>query len=115
MAQVRFVSFDGEEFTVPDRVSGSDGPEIEIVVCKTGEFIDAASETLSFIERPAEPEIVRLEVVQGGHAPQEDLGQGATEVWHATEDELRMAREEAATLRERKGKSLAEVLREIWG
>jgi hypothetical protein len=96
MAIVRLVGADGEEFTVPDRLCGEGGPEIEITVCATGEFIDPDLETLRFMPMPAPPVLERLQVGTADPvAKLVDMG----DVWHPTEDEFQMAREEGAEFR----------------
>src|SRR5262245_56457864 len=94
MAIVRLVGADGEEFTVPERLNG-EGPEIEIVVCETGQFIDPNVELLTFMSRPEPPVMERLEVSNRAAPNEVDMG----DVWHPTEDELRIAREEGAEMR----------------
>ncbi|MDQ6433766.1 hypothetical protein RB623_06835 [Mesorhizobium sp. LHD-90] len=106
MAQIRLADIRGNEFVVPERLSG-DGPEIEIIVCSTGEFIDPARNELSFMARPDPPEIVRLEVVQG---TQRGASIDMPEVWQATDEELELARKEAAEIR-----SVENAVRKVWG
>jgi len=96
MVELKLVNIGGQEFTVPDRLSG-DGPEITITICRTGEFIDPESDELRFMPRPEPPLIERLEVQGKQSAAEVDMG--GIEKWDPTADEMNLAEEEGAKLR----------------
>jgi len=98
MARVRFVGQDGKEFATPDRVSGEDGPEIEIIVCESGEFIvDPKAVPLAFMPRPEPPAVIRSIEVQRMQASAEiEIG---SEKWDPSAEEMKIAEEEGAKLR----------------
>jgi hypothetical protein len=59
---IRFVDTAGNELPTPDRLVGNDGPNIEITVCKAGEFIDPKSHELRFMAMPPIPEMKHVQL-----------------------------------------------------
>ncbi|MEQ1955381.1 hypothetical protein [Mesorhizobium sp. CN2-181] len=67
MATVRLLNIDGDEMSVPERISGDDfdAPTVTFVVCDAGQFIDPDSAELRFIPAPQPPEIEQLVTLSG--------------------------------------------------